>query len=187
MGSYQFDHYKATLTLENGEKTTCSFPSSSKLNINEAINLLQGRAVMKDFQGMDGSVSRRWLQLDFKGMDASAEPKIATYTSDHGFDLKKMLTEHATGLDHYSMVKGKTLQAMEEGNMVGFDLPGKGRYYMQANPSENRVNFFGADKVPLDFDAIKSQLNGIKNQRLPDFKLFPEQNNDHEQQWQIMR
>jgi len=186
MDSYQFDHYKATITGKDGNQITSTFPSRTEFDIQEAINLLQGRAVRKAFEGMDGTVLRKWVQLDLENK-IGGEAQMVTYADTTGFDLKGLLDKYATDLEHFSLLKERNIAALEEGHSVSFKLPELGEYHMQADPAENKVAIYDPGGNYISHQSLKILVDEAKNEHRYDFSLFPQQKEAIEHTLQISR
>lgn len=84
-GHYRLAEYQAGLYRDGELQRSYTFPIESRTTAIEAANLLEGRPVSKTYQTADGSISQKWVQLDFSGN----EPKLMEFHSDYGYDLKK--------------------------------------------------------------------------------------------------
>ncbi len=171
-GGYLLSGYDANLIDKDGGQKSVFFSKESQIDLKEATNLLQGRAILKSYTDNNGAVTKQWTQLDFNGGDL----KIETFSPRIGYDLKKILIDHAVQLDSYGITKEVVQQSLEQGNLVSFEVKGQDKFYLQASPGERSLIFFDNDKKPISFSAIKDHINGIKQEKPIDIPMIRQNN-----------
>lgn len=139
-GVYRPLEYQVVWNTPDEQVRSCRIPVESGIELSEAFNMLQGRAVYKGFENVEGRVVRQWVQLDPKAQ--GTERPIVTFLPDHGFDLKTVLQEAGVQLERYGLLKEQTMRQLESGHQVGFELGGKGQFVLQANPGTKSLDFF---------------------------------------------
>ncbi len=109
MGRYELEGYTGALKDPSGniQERSFRFAASLALTAKEAVNLLEGRAVLKQ----DGTrEAGNWLQLDFKSIDRNGEHVLKSYSADQGFDLKKELAVLAGELGRGELAANEVLK-----------------------------------------------------------------------------
>ncbi len=157
-GHYRYTEYQARLYREGELWRSYTFPEGSKITAIEAANMLEGRAVNKSYQTADGSISQKWVQFDF----SSHEPKLLEFHQDYGYELKKELMKTTGGLGLYGCDRNKIVKDLERGNLIGLEIPGKGSYYLYANPAERSLSLLDAEKRLVTLSALINEVKGAK-------------------------
>lgn len=177
-GHYRYTEYQACLYRHGELKRSYTFPAESRITATEAANLLEGRSVSKSYLTADSCISQKWVQLDFN----RNEPKLLEFHQDYGYGLKKELTRTATGLGVDGLGREDIVKAMEKGNLIGIELPGKGRHYLYANPADRSVSLLDADRKPVKLSVLIKEIREAKGKvLLPEIKLYKEQEKHQEQ------
>ncbi|GEM_PF-1970573 len=177
-GHYRYTEYQACLDREGVLQRSYTFPAESEITAIEAANLLEGRSVSKSYYTADSCISQKWVQLDF----SRNEPKLLEFHQDYGYDLKRELRTTASGLGVEWLSREDMVKAMEKGNLIGIELPGKGRHYLYANPADHSVSILDADKKPVKLSVLMKEIREAKDKvLLPEIKLYKEQEKHQEQ------
>jgi hypothetical protein len=167
-GSYLFNGYDVTHINEQGTKNTAFFSKESQISLKEATNLLQGRAIFKSYVDYAGVVTKKWTQLDFTQEDL----KIETFSPAIAYDLKKILIDHAAQLEFYGITKEAVQHSLEQGDLVGFEITGKGKFHLQASPGQGMLKFSDQDKLAISFSELIKQVHQPEQQKTMDTKFF---------------
>lgn len=154
-GQYRISSYQASLYREGELQRSYTFPAESRISATEAANLLEGRPVSKSYPTADASINEKWVQFDFKG----SEPRLMEFHAAYGYNLKKELITVANSLGVDGLGRDKIVKDLEAGNLVAMQIPGKGQYYLHANPAERSVNIFDAGKKPVDLTELGKELS----------------------------
>jgi hypothetical protein len=177
-GHYRYSQYQASLYRDGAVQHSYTFPAESRITATEAANLLEGRPVSKSYQTADGSISQKWAQLDFRGN----EPKLLEFHADYGYDLKKELMAAANGLGVDGLGKDKIIKDLEAGKLIMMEVPGKGQYYLHANPADRSVSLLDAAKRPAELSELTKEVREAKAAAIsPEVRLHKVQEN-HQQQ-----
>jgi len=184
-GAYHFNGFTATLINENGEKKSALFSGHQNINIIEAVNILQGRPIYKSQENADGSITKNWFELDRREKDLEGRFELISFLPSHNYDLKKVLLDNAIQMEFYGITKEGVLKGLEAGNEVVFEIPGKGQYFIIANPSERKVDFCDAEKNPIGLSALKEVINPINLEKSQELKLFKQEGLQPENQVQV--
>lgn len=169
---YQFSGYNAILTDNQGNQKTVLFPKESQIDLKEATNLLQGRAVLKSYTDNNGTITKQWTQLNTN----NGNLKIETFSPKIGYDLKQTLLDYSLQLDCYGINKEVIKEGLEQGNMVRFELNGTDKFHMQACPGERSLKFFDDKKQPLSFSVLKQYVNETIDDRSVEIPLINQNN-----------
>ncbi|MBB2148943.1 hypothetical protein [Pedobacter gandavensis] len=184
-GTYRFNGYTATLINENGEKKSALFSQHHNINLNEAVNILQGQPVYKSQENADGTIAKSWFELERREKELDGRYEVLSFSPSHSFDLKKVLLDNAIQLEFYGISKEAVLKGLEAGNKVAFEIPEKGQYFITANPSERTVNFYDAEKKPISLSALKEVINPVKLEKSKPLKLIKQKGVQPENQIQV--
>lgn len=186
-GSYRFNGYTASMVDQNGEKKSAFFSAHKNVNLNEAVNILEGRPVYKGFENGDGTVSHRWLELTYVGKDPELTNELLSFSPSHTFNLKKTLLENAIQLDFYGIAREAVQRGLEAGNRVEFQINDIGRYAIAANPSAKTIDFFNADHQLVSPDALKKIIHPEHKEITKDLQFIKQKDITQENQIQINR
>lgn len=170
---YRPSEYQLVWNTADEQIRSCRIPVESGIDLSEAFNLLQGRAVYKGFENVEGKVIRQWVQLDPKA--PGTEKPLVTFLPDHDFDLKRQLQEVAVQLETYVLLKEQSLKQLEAGCQVSVERGGKDRFYVQANPGGKSVDLFDQNQQPVSLGALKATVQPAQAMA-KEFQLIPQKN-----------
>lgn len=171
-GSYRFDDYRATLQKENNPKDTVSqvfkVDPSDSTHAQQAQNLLDGRAVMRDTIDLAGNQNSKWIQLDLNDKDASGNHKIKEFLHNYGFDLEKSAEklipkEELSPANHQAIFDGLRSGERQPITIIRDNL--SINLFIEANPQYKTVNIYDehAKKISLNEalgkPGVKEQMN----------------------------
>ncbi len=138
---YSLVKYEASLNYDDdpGNDITHSFPvvKGSGVTFKEAFNLLEGRAVNKDFTDDDGKKYNAWIQLDLHERTPTGNYKERKYRIEHGYDLEKILHTYPIRELQDEALKENLIRSLKKGNLhpVTFVKANKVEImYIEANP-----------------------------------------------------
>lgn len=148
-GQYQFENYRAGLRNEakpeESRQQNFQIEPDNTITATQAYNLLAGRAVQREYTGMEGNGQSSWRQLDFNDKDAIGNYKMKEFHAAYGYDLKHVLQQ----LPLKELMSGqeteKLMNALKVGgrHAVSFLKDGKEqRFYIEANPQFKAVNIY---------------------------------------------
>ncbi|MHB8205922.1 hypothetical protein [Mucilaginibacter sp.] len=153
-GQYRFEEYRTTLSREGLPARSQTFYRDTTVTAKEAVNLLEGRAVRKAYEMADGSISHKWLQLDFENTLPDGHYKTKEFHQD--FDLKKQMGELATKIGISRLAKEDMLRSMEQGHQACFKGPHPlyETLHLEVNPAEQSVLIRDKDRLPVGINRI---------------------------------
>jgi len=186
VGSYEFKGYDLAIINLEGEKISYTFSAESKITLNEAVNLMQGRPVFKSYENADGSISKRWIQLNLQ-QEIGESLQLLIYAPNYEYDIKKVLLENGTQLDFYAIAREEVRRGLEAGNRVEFQINGKGGYSITADPSAGKVNFFDPDKKPLSIASLKEIIHPVEQTKNKEINIIQQKNVQQDNQLNIIR
>lgn len=186
-GFYRFNGYTTSLIDEHGERKTASFSADKNINLNEAVNILSGRPIFKSQENADGTTNHRWFELERRENDLDNKYELLSFSPSYNYDLKRVLENNAVQLEFYSICKEAVVKGLQAGHKVAFDVPGKGQYFITANPSVQSVNFYDPQMKPISLEALKKVINPGKQQSHNGLKLIKQKDVQQESQIQINR
>lgn len=114
---YFFNKYDAALTKPDGRDLLQTFylENGRGITMKEAYNLLDGRAVNKDFEKGEGKKYNAWVKLDFENKTEGGNFRMHQFHENYGYDLEKIIeklplkelsNESVTEALFYSLRKG---------------------------------------------------------------------------------
>jgi hypothetical protein len=143
---YFFNSYTASLKKENDDQmikqTFYINREGGNITQKEAYNLLDGRAVNKDFVNKDGKLYNAWLQLDFKESTLNGNFKFKQFSEKYGFDLEKSLAKLPIKELSDQTDKARLIESLGRGNRHSVTLSEKGsdqKVFIEANPQFKAV------------------------------------------------
>lgn len=146
---YFLNKYDATLTNNNvaeDRSQTFYLNKGHGVTAKEAFNLLEGRAVQKEFQTKEGERYKAWIKLDFTNKDEkTGNYKINQYGERYGYDLEKALERFDLKELNNPEQKSALVKSLEKGNrqQVTVEQDGKPvKYFIEANPQYKNINAF---------------------------------------------
>lgn len=159
-GMYQLQGYTGTLKNPNepdGGKS-CRFDAGTNINALEAVNLLQGRAVMKNFQIGENRMASKWVQLD---LASDGKPALKEVDANHEFNIRQEITKVEQVLDKPELYSTKVLRGMEKGNQVALKHVSGGTTYLEADPLAKRILIRNERQQPVTLDKLKKEKESV--------------------------
>lgn len=154
---YFFNSYLASLkNKDQSQKLNQLFyirPSGS-ITLKEAFNLLQGRAVEKQFINRQGEPYRAWVQLDFKNTDLQGNFKVRQFHQNYGYDLSAQVSKLSLKELGDDLSKSRLLESLRRGNRQQVTLLDQGqehKLYIEASPQFKAI-------IAYDHHSVRSQI-----------------------------
>ncbi|MHA4741368.1 hypothetical protein [Dyadobacter sp. MSC1_007] len=132
---------------------------SGSINLKEAFNLLQGRAVEKQLLDQQGDPYHAWLQLDFKNSDAAGNFKIKQFTQDYGYDLGRALSKLSLKELSNDESKARLLDSLRGGNRQQVTLLYEGqqhKFFIEASPQFKGIIAYNQHSVRQQIQSATS-------------------------------
>lgn len=173
-GGYSFNSYDTTLLKASGDdseqkKQRFFLNKESPLTLQEAMNLLDGRAVYKvNLKNLQGNYYNAWLQLNFNEKNEYGNYNYRTFTTGYGYDLEKVLEKYPIMERNDPKALQEMIKSLQEGNQYAASFKIGNNIELrriEANPQFKTLNLH--DK---DFKIIKNEFQQGKkalNQELP--------------------
>ncbi|MGX5857965.1 hypothetical protein ACWKW6_30190 [Dyadobacter jiangsuensis] len=181
---YFFNSYLASLkNQDQSQKVNQLFyirPSGS-ITLKEAFNLLQGRAVEKQFINRQGEPYRAWVQLDFKNTDLDGNFKIRQFHQNYGYDLSEQVSKLSLKELGDDLSKSRLLESLRRGNRQQVTLLDQGqehKLYVEASPQFKAI-------IAYDQNWVRSQIHAAaspEQTRQQELHSGKAQKPDHKQQ-----
>lgn len=166
--TYSLDRYRAQI-YHNHPRTErhAVFPVANQTGVrmNEAFNLLDGRAVRTNVESPDGSVRPGWLEFDFNQR-----------TRDHQYAMRPINTKEydeqlKNAINPWSFQEWKTdpkqvLNKLHAGELVPLTLPTGRTAYVTANPQQQNILAYNIVGVPIEPPALNKKTTP-KEQHAP--------------------
>lgn len=187
LGSYTFAGFNARLLQVDGSEKSCFFSKGTRVDLAEAINLLRGGSVLKNYRGLDGKWEKTWVRINDTAKDFSTALLLFSSGIGQDYDLKKQLLDHAVALECYAVSADRVLQGLEKGNRIEIAVPGRDKFYIRAGPFENRLEFFDSAKKEIGFEQLKGIIRPVKTQPSLALSLVKPMDQSKESQLEISR
>ena len=146
---YFFNNYR--LEVEKGNTSEAmgqTFYINGKednVTLKEGYNLLQGRAVHKEFTPKEGEKYNAWMQLDFKNIDENSNFIVKKFHQNYGFDLAAELNKHAIKELGNEEDKKMLIQSLERGNrqsVMYIQGDTEKKFFIEAAPQFKSLNIY---------------------------------------------
>jgi hypothetical protein len=161
---YFFNKYDAELKNEGKDQNrsqTFYITKGGGITSKEAFNLLEGRAVNKDFFNQDGEKYNAWVRLDFESKDKYSNYEMNKYHNNYGYDLEKTLEKYPIK-DMINEESRKILLAsLRKGNLQSVIIEKDGRpemIFIEANPQFKSINMYDCQMQPVLDKSLKKNF-----------------------------
>ncbi|PZR29090.1 MAG: hypothetical protein DI535_03490 [Citrobacter freundii] len=148
---------KQTFFINQGEKN---------VTLDQATNLLQGRAVHRELKTREGISYQAWQQLDFN-QPVNGNFQIRPYGEKYGYDMDKVLQRYSISELNDPTKAAGLKDGLRNGNRVTVTaaIDGKERsVQMEANPRFKTMNFLEMNGIRLKpeqlLKAVQEQSQG---------------------------
>lgn len=158
-GHYQMSGFTALLKdpLNPEKSRSYTFPAELGINAREAVNLLQGRAVMKYEQVGANRMAGKWVQLDFNKLNPDGKPVMRETSADYEFNIQQEAKKIAIALNKPELAGLKALNGMEQGNQIVLkQLDGK-TTYLEASPLSQKIIILNDKQQPITLEQLKKE------------------------------
>jgi hypothetical protein len=139
---YFFNKYDASLRNKDMQQTFY-LNKGSGITAKEAYNLMDGRAVHKQLENLEGEKYHAWLILDKENKTETGNFKLRPFTENWNYKPERAIDKMAiVGIDEPG-AREKLMKSLEKGNRHQVTALKDGKevkLYLEANPAEHRVN-----------------------------------------------
>jgi len=137
---YFFNKYEAKI---GDNQQPFYLNKGSGITAKEAYNLLQGRAVHKQLENLEGEKYHAWIIIDKNQQNKNGDNKLKTYTDGWNYKPERAIDKmDIVGIGEAG-AREKLLKSLEKGNRHEVTALRDGKQvklYIEANPAEHRVN-----------------------------------------------
>lgn len=161
---YFFNSYQVKLQKEETKdalEQTFYINKDSNITIKEAYNLLEGRAVNKDFKTKEGETYNAWISLDFKIADSdNGNFKLNHYHQNYGYDLEAVLSKYPIKELETPDYKENLLASLKKGNVQSatFKIDGADKkQFIEANPQFKTIKIYDSAMQRINNRQSKEQ------------------------------
>ena len=169
---YFFNSYQATLKTGNeAHDKTQEFRirNGNNMGMDDAFNLVAGRAVHKSMVNGDGDAYQAWLKVDFSQKDNYGNHKMEQFSDRYGYNLDKALGKFPiTALKtEVPEAKESLIGSLKAGNSTAVTMTKDGQevsYFIEANPRLRTINIKDEKGISVRRDQleIKDQSKSAK-------------------------
>jgi len=135
----------------NDRSQTFDMTGGMPVNLNEAFNLLQGRAVFKEISPATDENYFAWIQLNFQQKDTEGNYRIMKFRSYVGYDLAPILNKYPILEINDPEQKKAIIRGLKSGDrkIVTFLKPsGKTQEkFIEFNPMNKSINIYAVPKA----------------------------------------
>lgn len=144
---YFFNRYVASIEKVKGEKIQQSFEikKGKGITAKEAFNLLQGRAVKKEYTTDAGVNKHEWKQLNFEKKDKNGNFEVNRFDENYGYDLRQAVAKFPVQELDGGEKEKELMRSLERGNAQMATIDNKGepmKIILEANPKYKTVNVY---------------------------------------------
>ncbi|MGF7080373.1 hypothetical protein [Mucilaginibacter sp. UYCu711] len=137
---YFFNKYDASL---NDTKQTFYLNKGQGITAKEAYNLMDGRAVHKQLENLEGEKYNAWIVLDKENKTENGNFKLRPFTDGWNYKPEKAIDKmDIVGINDEG-AREKLMKSLEKGNKHQVTAMKDGKevkLFIEANPAEHRVN-----------------------------------------------
>lgn len=166
-----FNTYDASLRNKDMQQTFY-INKSGAITAKEAYNLMEGRAVHKELENLEGEKYKAWIIIDKENKTEKGHYKLRPFTEGWNYKPERAIDKiYIVGINEEGN-REKLMKSLEKGNrhQVAAMKDGKEvKLFIEANPAEHRVNLTN----------WKGEAQQLEHYKKAEFKN--EQKKDHKQ------
>lgn len=159
---YFFNKYDAALRDKEMQQTFY-INKGSGITAKESYNLMEGRAVHKQLENLEGEKYNAWIVIDKENKTENGNFKLRPFTDGWNYKPERAINKlDIVGIGEDG-AREKLMKSLEKGNRHQVTAIKDGRevkLYLEANPAEHRVNL-------TNYKGEAQQLEHFKK---PEFK-----------------
>jgi hypothetical protein len=139
---YFFNKYDASLR-EKDMQQTFYINKGSGITAKEAYNLMEGRAVHKQLENLEGEKYNAWIIIDKENKTENGNYKLRPFTDGWNYKPERAIDKlDIVGINEEG-ARDKLMKSLEKGNRHQVTAMKDGKevkLFLEANPAEHRVN-----------------------------------------------
>lgn len=167
---YFFNSYQATLKTGNEANDKAQefrVRNGNNMGMDEAFNLVAGRAVHKSMVNGDGDAYQAWLKVDFSQKDNYGNHKVDQFSERYGYNLEKALDKFPISELAKPEQRKDLLESLRAGNSTAVSFVKDGKealLFVEANPRLRTINIKDEKGVSVRRDQleVKDQSKSVK-------------------------
>lgn len=162
---YFFNSYQASMQRSNGQTVEQTFYLNNGYGITakEAFNMLDGRAVYKEFTNKEEQKYKAWVQLDFKNKDDKGNHEVKQFHDNYGYDLKAAVAKYAVAELDGGEKEKSLLKSLEKGNVQSVTIVANGegqKMFLEANPQYKTITVYDGAMHRVSQEQRQELLKG---------------------------
>ena len=159
---YFFNKYDASLRDKEMQQSFY-INKSGAITAKEAYNLLEGRAVHKQLENLEGEKYNAWIILDKENKTENGNYKLRPFTDGWNYKPERAIDKlDIVGINEEG-ARDKLMKSLEKGNRHQVTAMRDGKevkLFLEANPAEHRVNLTN----------WKGEAQQLEHYKKPEFK-----------------
>lgn len=165
---YKIQGVHAALKQDGKNETRhCHFnlEQSVAFNIQQAYNLLKGRAVQAEFWTPDGKKENVWRQLDLNDRDPAGNYRIKDFSAAYGYNLENQLLQLPLIYNNPLLLKEDILMALKNGDLVEVKLKYEGKrqqFFLESDPKQKSLGVYNAEMKKINLSSFDSKQTKVK-------------------------
>jgi hypothetical protein len=139
---YFFNKYDASLQGKDMAQTFY-LNKGSGITAKEAYNLMEGRAVHKQLENLEGEKYNAWIIIDKENKTDNGNYKLRPFTDGWNYKPERAIDKLDIVGIHEDGAREKLMKSLEKGNRHQVTAMKDGKevkLFLEANPAEHRVN-----------------------------------------------
>lgn len=158
---YFFNSYQATLKTGNKSYDASQefrIRSGNNVGMDEAFNLVAGRAVQKSMVNGDGDAYLAWLKIDFSQKDDYGNHKVEQFSDRYGYNLEKALDRFPIAELKNPEEKKELMESLKAGNSMAVSFVKDGKeslLFVEANPRWRTINIKDDKGISVRRDQLE--------------------------------
>jgi hypothetical protein len=137
-----FNKYDASLR-DQEKQQTFYINKGGAITAKEAYNLLEGRAVHKQLENLEGEKYHAWIIIDKEAKSENGNPKLRPFTEGWNYKPERAIDKlNIVGINEDG-AREKLMKSLEKGNrhqVTAIKDSKEVKLFLEANPAEHRVN-----------------------------------------------
>jgi hypothetical protein len=159
---YFFNKYDASLRDKEMQQTFY-INKGSGITAKESYNLMEGRAVHKQLENLEGEKYNAWIVIDKENKTENGNFKLRPFTDGWNYKPERAIDKlDIVGIGEEG-ARDKLMKSLEKGNRHQVTAMKDGKevkLYLEANPAEHRVNLTN----------YKGEAQQLEHYKKPEFK-----------------
>jgi hypothetical protein len=159
---YFFNKYDASLQDKEMQQTFY-LNKGSGITAKEAYNLMEGRAVHKELENLEGQKYNAWIIIDKENKTENGNFKLRPFTDGWNYKPEKAIDKMDIVGINEDGAREKLMKSLEKGNRHQVTALKDGKevkLYIEANPADHRINLTN----------YKGEAQQLEHYKKPEFK-----------------